>query len=354
MLRQLARLTRPLPAAGPSALAVAVYADMNDEPIVARESGMEGVACVDDAARLLNVLCDVWTATRLPWVERWARGVLDFVMWMQEDDGRWLNFVYDWDGTRNEDGLTSNVGENFWHARALCGTAHAWLTFGDERAERALRLGLDHAVAKDAPPDVRALHLEVARRLVRETGELGMLEPIRRWADEIAGCRIDGVLMNSPYERGVPHLWAHTQEGVLVDAASLLGDPSLLQTAIASAETLLAPIVRAGFNGPSSTPYDVSSTVFSLDRLSRATGDPVWSELAADARAWFGHRNAAGTLVYDPARGRVADGIDGDRVSGNSGAEANIEGANALPDAAVDVAQTMAPPSLIPDQSSTR
>jgi hypothetical protein len=118
MLRQLARLTRPVPAAGPDALAVAVYAGTDDLPRMARESGFEGVACVDDAARLLDVLCDVWTRSRQPWAERWARGLLEFCLWMQEPDGRWINFVYDWDGTRNERGITSATGESFWHARA--------------------------------------------------------------------------------------------------------------------------------------------------------------------------------------------------------------------------------------------
>src|SRR2546430_1978157 len=138
MLRQLARLTRPLPAAGKEALAVAVYGDGGGAHIVAKESGFEGVACVDDAARLLDVLCDVWARTSQPWAERWARGLLEFVLWMQEPDGRWINFVYDWDGARNLHGITSATGESFWHARALVGVSHAWLTFADERARDAL------------------------------------------------------------------------------------------------------------------------------------------------------------------------------------------------------------------------
>ena len=112
MLRQLARLTRPIPAAGGDALAIAVYGDGGGAHIVAKESGFEGVACVDDAARLLDVLCDVWARTKQPWAERWARGVLEFVLWMQEPDGRWINFVYDWDGTRNLHGITSATGES--------------------------------------------------------------------------------------------------------------------------------------------------------------------------------------------------------------------------------------------------
>ena len=127
MLRQLARLTRPVPAAG-DALAVAVYGSGDGATVVAKESGFEGVACVDDAARLLDVLCDVWARTKQPWAERWARGVLEFVLWMQEPDGRWINFIYDWDGVRNEHGITSAINlraVRMWSARTSGGAGFA-------------------------------------------------------------------------------------------------------------------------------------------------------------------------------------------------------------------------------------
>ena len=66
--------------------------------------------------------------------------------------------------------------------------------------------------------------------------------------------------------------------------------------------------------------------------------------LAADARAWFDGRNAAGAPVYDRHLGRVADGVDGDRVSENSGAESNIVAAEALLEEAVAVALRMDDP----------
>ncbi|HEX7464839.1 MAG TPA: hypothetical protein VF382_08115, partial [Actinomycetota bacterium] len=182
MLRQLARLTRPVPAVGPTALAVAVYADGNDEAVAARESGFEGVACIDDAARLLGVLCRVWSRAPLQPIEAWAHGLLEFVLWMQASDGRWVNFVYDWDGGRNEEGLTSEVGENFWHGRALSSLVRAWLTFGDPRAEAAIDRGLAYISAAGAPSDVRALHLEAGIGLL-VGGDRPDLEPaVRRWA----------------------------------------------------------------------------------------------------------------------------------------------------------------------------
>ena len=336
MLRQLARLTRPLPAAAPGAVALAVYADATDDLVAARESGIEGVACIDDAARLLDVLCRTWTVTADPTIERWARGVLEFVLWMQEPDGRWVNFVYDWRGTKNRAGLTSSVGENFWHARALGGVANAWHALGDPRALESFHRGFEHARTKPAPPDVRSLHLLAGLRMITEVDDAEALDPIRGWAHEIAAARIDGVLMNNPDERGIPHLWAHIQEGVLAEVAAPLDEPSLLEIARTSARSLLAPCVQGAFGATRTSPYDVASVVWSLDRLGTADGEP-WTSLATDARAWFDGRNPAGAPVYDRARGRVADGIDEGRISENSGAEANLAAAEVLSEDAAAV-----------------
>jgi len=340
VLRQLARLTREIPAAGSGALAVAVYADGNDETVAARESGFEGVACVDDAARLLGLLCRVWERSPSERTERWALGVLEFVLWMQEPDGRWVNFVYDWNGGRNDEGLTSSVGTNFWHARALCGLSSAWRAFGDSRAKAAIERGLEHVLVTAAPSDVRALHVEACLRLIEHMGRRDLEPAVRAWAGEISACAEAGILMNNPDEHGTPHLWAHVQEGVLADASTELNEPGLLEAARRSASALLEPIVLNGFDRASVTPYDVSSVVGGLDRLAAATGEARWSDLAAEARQWFGGRNTAGEAVYDRARGRVADGIDDGRLSENSGAEANIEAAEALLDDAVDSASS--------------
>jgi hypothetical protein len=176
--------------------------------------------------------------------------------------------------------------------------------------------------------------MEIARRLIR-TGVTNLVPTLDGWAQELASCRVDGVLMNSSEETGTPHLWAHIQEGVLADAGILLGDPSLVEVAADSARVVLAPAVEGAFDRPSVSPYDVASAIFSLDRLARARDDDGWDTLAADARAWFSGRNPASAPVYDEERGRVADGVDEGRVSENSGAESNIVAAEALPDAAM-------------------
>lgn len=338
MLRQLWRLTRPVPAAGPNALAVTIY-EHPDGVVHAEESGFEGVACVDDAARLLIVLSQVWSRTNLDWVERWARGVLEFVVWMQEPDGTWLNFIHDWSGDKNRDGITSRAGQNFWLARGILGTQQAASVFGEAAAREAWMSGLAAARANEAPPDIRALHLAA---LFGDGGEPFLAE---RWADELLACRDGDVLKNAELEVGMPHLWAHVQEGALAEAAQKLDRPDYLEAAIASAEIVIVPAVTSAFGGRESTsPYDVAAAVWSLDRLFAATGDERWARLAADGRAWFDGRNSAGAAVYDRKRGRVADGIDGTRVSENSGAESNIVAAEVLPDDVVEVARSMPDP----------
>jgi hypothetical protein len=264
--------------------------------------------------------------------------LLDFVLWMQEPDGRWLNFIHDWEGDKNRGGITSRPGQNFWTARALLSVQHTAGTFHRTEAWEAFERGFVVIEGEPAPPDLRALHMIAALR----NGNVAHLEA---WADELLACRDGVVLMNSSYETGSPHLWAHIQEGVLAWTSRTLDRPAYLEAAIASAEAVVVPAVEAAFRHQVSTsPYDVASCIWSLDHLVASTGDERWLRLAADARAWFTGRNAAGRPVYDPASGRVGDGVDEDRVSENSGAESNIVAAEVLLDEAVASALTMPDP----------
>ena len=349
MLRQLARLGRSVPFAGGRALAVAVYADGLDEPIHAQEAGYEGVACVDDAARALELYCDLWDATRLPWALRWCEGLVDFVLAMQEADGRWLNFILDWEGTPNRGGRTSIAGGAFWQARALLALARASEVLNDVRIDAALRRGLPHIRAAGAvPADVRALHIRTALALSNGADDHGLLALIPAWGDELLRSRAGDVLMNSPDERGRPHLWGHIQEGVLADAGARLGRGDFLASARRSAELVFSEVVKSGFDLPRVQAYDVASVIYALMRLAEVTGAPGYAALASASQAWFDGRNPAGQGVYDRRTGRVGDGIDNGRVSSNSGAEANIVAAQALFDSAATLARRLTSSEALP------
>jgi hypothetical protein len=330
MLRQLARLTAPVDAAGERACAIAVYADDGDRTLVAADVGHEGVACVDDAARAAVLLCDLWKTTRVPRARTWAASLVDFLLYMQGGDGRFVNFISDWRGTRNDHGPTSFAGGGFWHARGVRALAKAWLSLDDERARSGLALGLPLIrEARDVPSDVRSIHAIMAVELLR-AGQLTELTPdLERWCADIAALRSGDVLLDNPDE-SEPHLWGHVQEGVLAEAGRLLDRPELIDVARRSALAYLAPLIESAFAVPTVQPYGVASAMYSVERLAAVTRDPLFSDLSRKARAWFSGRNTAGRPVYDSGSGRVHDGIDDGVLNPHSGAESNVVGAQAL------------------------
>jgi hypothetical protein len=342
VIRQLLRLTRPVPAAGPRACAIAVYADAGNDTLIAQETGLEGVACVDDAARALVLACDLWRETRIDRLREWADGLLDFILYMQRDDGRFHNFIRDWDGKVNGHGRTSFAGGTFWQARAIRALAKAHLLFRDERVPGPLARGFTWVSEHPAPSDVRCIQVLAAIDLMRAGLTPVLRETLDAWCDEIASCRNGDVLLNSEGETE-PHLWGHLQEGVLAEAGIILDRPELVDVARRSALAFVIPEIESGFARPTVLPYSVASAVYVTDRLHLATGEAAFATLRDHARAWFDGRNTAGAPVYDRVNGRVHDGIDAGRVNLHSGAESNIVAAQALlPEIVTRVADMLA------------
>jgi hypothetical protein len=330
LLRQLAALTRRVPAAGPRALALAVYSDARGEQFEARESGVEGVACVDDAARASALLYRLWAATGNHTLKQWAAGLMDFVLWMHAGDGLWFNFILDWDGARNVDGPTSAPGINFWQARAAWAVAEADLALHEDCGRDVVTQALEAADSASPPSDVRAIQILTLLAVLERAPDPRLTRLLGAWCDELAACQRDGMLMNSPDERGSPHLWGHVQEAVLADASVALHRGELLALAMTSADAVFDEVIESGFDVPHTHSYEVQSAVFVLDRLAAITGRQRYADMSRKARHWFDGRNPADAAVYDRMTGRVADGLDDGRVSDSSGAEANITAGLAL------------------------
>src|SRR5207249_6447705 len=126
ILRHLQHLTRSFVHEGRRISYIHVYArplGPGREPplafITAQDSGFEGIACVDDAARAAILALRVHGDTGSGAALRLARDWLAFVAHMQEPDGRFTNFIADEAGTKNRHGRTSYAGGRWWTARAL-------------------------------------------------------------------------------------------------------------------------------------------------------------------------------------------------------------------------------------------
>jgi len=326
MLTRLAALARPLDIEPQRALGLAIYADHTGEHFGARESGIEGVACLDDAARALVLWTDLWSRTKLPVAREWVDGLLGFCRWMQQDDGRFVNFVLDWSGVRNTDGITSRAdGASFWQARGARAMAKAWRVLGDERARDDYRRARASFDERPVGSDARAVQVLAALDAEDAPADIG------RWCDDIVSQRSGDVLLDA-HDATEPHVWAHIQEGVLALAGTALRRPDLIEVARRSADEYLVPLIAGGFDLPTVQPYGAASAAFAMERLADATGDARYAAAARDARAWFDGRNPAGRAVYDRVAGRVADGVDGVDLNPHSGAESNVVGAQTFLD----------------------
>src|SRR5439155_904154 len=124
----------------------------------------------------------------------------EFVLYMQREDGRFHNFIRDWDGTINTDGPTSYAGATFWQARAVRALAKAHLVFRGPRVASPLARGFAFATQHPAPPDVRAIQVFAALDPMHVGLTPVLRETLERWCDEIAECRDGDVLFNAPGE----------------------------------------------------------------------------------------------------------------------------------------------------------
>lgn len=335
MIRQLSLLLRPVPALGSGALALATYAHPTGPQFDLRpaaESGYEGVACVDDAARAALLYTEIWRRHGLPWAREAAEGLLRFTGAMQLEDGAFVNFIAGWDGEPQLTTPTSRPGGGPWQARAMHALARGMTVFGAGTYAAAFEAGTP-ALAEPTPYlDIRALSAIVMLEYWQATAAPSAAAQALAWAEAIAATHVGDLLPDRAGSEDI-HLWGHLQEAALARIGTAFGHNDLVRAAARSADAVLVPAAERGFAGPRSLAFDVSCTIAGLDAVATATGEMRYFSAAASARAWFDGRNAAQQPVYDRARGLVRDGIDGGRLSENSGAESNIEGGLALLDA---------------------
>jgi hypothetical protein len=296
----------------------------------AAESGYEGVACVDDAARLLVLLLSrpkSFLKRLAPVdVDYLARGLLRFVLKMQAEDGTFANFILDWDGRPNRTGVTSAPGGLWWSGRAL--RAVAWAAASGLLDKGSLQAMFDRGVSA-CDLEGRWDQESLLMWAVLDYEFLGGAStPLNTsdWVHDLLHVAEGPILPDGPDASVPPHLWGRTQELVVARVAEMKGDRRALERARSSCHELLRPLAVSGFSNRLSTlPYEVASTHRCLLTVAMVARDAELLRAATRCVDWFWGRNAASQIVIEPATGWTADGLDGGRLSMNSGAESNIE-----------------------------
>ncbi|HEY9721319.1 MAG TPA: hypothetical protein V6D47_04855, partial [Oscillatoriaceae cyanobacterium] len=297
-----------------------------------------------------------------------AREALRFVHAMAVGDGTYYNFMFA-DGRINRGGRTSKPGLNWWTARALWATVEGMAVFAkpDPAFARVLRADAARtraAIAEAVLPRVGRFETvggapmpawlmggaaDVSAVAAIALAEWQSAAPNPRTAQLLAALAggIAAYHRGSPgtYPYGAhlpsadPTLW-HSYGAHMLHALALAGRvlkrPDFVRAARDEADHFTIRLVIAGGPLASFSPerqdypqiaYGDETQTLGLLALYEATGDRRYGELAGVMASWLTGDNVARKPMYDPATGRVWDGLDaGAKVSEDSGAESTIEG----------------------------
>ena len=332
----------------------------------------EGIACVDDASRAALVYLSDYESTGDSASLDKARRLLNFVLYMQAEDGQFYNFILDRKGTINQTGNTSFKSSGWWAARGARALGAGYRVFRSVDPDYASKLDQAFRRIRDVwAGEVEANYgkynpvhgVQAPAWLIGDGGDvtsiavLALLEVDRATGGQDVATRdllaklSEGLAVyQAGDDRNYPfgwhpdsatspfswHAWGSTQSFALAQAGQQLSRPDWIASAQREADTFYARLLAGEMVGewgvlPDEFPqiaYGVNSVVQALLALHQATGDDTYGKLAGIAGGWFYGNNAAGFPMYDPATGRGYDGLLGPssfRVNQNAGAESTIE-----------------------------
>lgn len=367
--KHLEHLTEKIDFLGDTVEVIHVYSNYPDyQWVAAAESGLEGIACVDDASRAVVMYLHHYKLSHSEESLQRAKSLLKFILKMETDDGMFYNFILK-DHAINSTGQTSFKSLGWWAARGVWSMATGYRVlkksdppFADE-LKRKIELTFPH---------IDSLFLNynrfrfvdgyrIPKWLLYESGTdvtselmLGLIEYysatpaanvksfVKKFAASLMAMQ-DGDVKTYPFGlhrswQTMWHMWGNGQTQALAAAGKLLNDKRMIQSAEREAKGFYSRLLIDGFlkemDVADSTKtaryeqiaYAVRPMVVGLLRLYEATNNQVYLKMAVLAASWFFGNNDLHQAMYDSATGRCFDGIkDSVTLNKNSGAESTIE-----------------------------
>lgn len=361
-------LTERVSIEGQEMALVHIYSEHPDYEWV--DAAGEGLSAVDDVARAAVVYLWQYERNGDPELLELARACLNFVLYMQAPDGEFYNFVTDREGTINRFGGTSYKSLGWWAMRGLWALGEGVRVFAAADPDYAETLAAAYLLTEAAlaatvtnygqMSEVHGFQVPAwipgGEPAVASIGLLGLAayhqaRPnettaalITAIADGVAAYRLgEGAVYPfgmHPVRTNAPGFWhdwgAHMPHALAV-AGMVMGREDWVASAAATADSfLLRHLAFERFRHIGVVPdrlnqiaYGTNMLVLAYMALYEATGEERYARYGGLAASWYFGNNMAGVQMYDPASGRVYDGIDGPvawRVNRNAGAESTIEG----------------------------
>ncbi len=371
-LSHLQFLTQPITVQGREMALVHIYSETPDYKWV--DAAGEGISAVDDVARAAIVYLWQYERTHDQATLDLARRCLEFVRYMQAADGQFYNFVFNAQGKINETGNTSYKSLDWWAMRGLWALGEGVRVFDSVDKAYADTLAGSFKMTEAALGKTlgeygktRDLHgFKIPAWLpngASDSSGVGLLglttyytarpnpqtaDILTKIADGIAAYRLGdnnvypfGMHPVSDHAPGYWHDWGAHMVHALAVAGMALHRQDWIDSAAADADSfLLRQLAFERFRDMGVVPdrlgqiaYGTNMIVQAYAALYRATGQDRYARYAGLAASWLFGNNMAGVQMYDPATGRVFDGINGPvawRVNQNAGAESTIEGLMSL------------------------
>jgi len=340
----------------------------------------EGIACVDDVARAAVVYLDHHDIHGDDLSRKRARQALEFLQYMQREDGQFLNFVVDpelcetvfgesdpdvVEGVRVNGSPTSEPSHGWWAARACWALGEGYRTFADLDAAFAEDLAecvhsyldaIDEGPLSRYGEYAKARGIERPEWLIedtyatapavlglasyyRESGDERSEDRLRKLADGIRDCR-RGDAITPPFGAHLDsppgaswHSWGLRQAAALARAGDVLDEESYVDSARREITALhshhTASHNQIGSFGPAPLPhhqlsYGTDALVQSCTELWRTTGEVGFAQLGGQLASWYLGNNIKHVRMWDPEAGRGYDGIYRDALDWKAGAESTI------------------------------
>ncbi|MGA7160257.1 MAG: hypothetical protein WBZ48_04605 [Bacteroidota bacterium] len=372
--KHLEHLTERIGLNGDTVSIVHIYSNYPDYQWVdAKESGPEGIACVDDAARAAVVSLRRFELAHDTSSLVEARSLLKFVAAMETDDGEFYNFIFA-DHTINRFGKTSYKSFGWWAARGVWSMSLGYRIFKDVDTTFASRLKdgitrtfphIEALIVKygeikssgqlkipqwlvyDSGADVSSELMMGLTEYYRATGDPRVKGFIQKLADGLMVMQ-DGNAVTFPYGlhrswEAIWHMWGNGQTQTLAMAGLLFDDSAMIRSAQREAQGFYSRLLIQGYMKeldiahPDSNfnreqiAYGIRPIAVGLLRLYDATKNEVYEKMAGLAASWLFGNNIAHQRMYDTVTGICFDGImDSLTVNKNSGAESTIEALHTL------------------------
>ena len=367
-------LTEPVQFGDQDVAIVHIYSEYPEYAWV--DAAGEGIAAVDDVARAALVYLWYYEASGDTRALDQARLCLNFVRYMQAEDGGFYNFVYDDTGTINEKGNTSyKTLTGWWAMRGLWALAEGYRVFAAVDPAYAAELQTVYLRTEAALTDselinygeysqlhgfnipawipggaadassVMLLALTAYYRADPNPSTQAIIEHV---ADGIAAYHLGdsktypfGMHPVTTSAPGYWHAWGSHQVHALAEAGMALDREDWIASAASEADTfMLRQLAFERIREIGILPRRLEQIAYGTDMLVqgymalyRATGNKDYAQFAGLAASWFFGNNMAGVQAYYPDTGRCLDGILGPvewNINRNAGAESTIEALMAL------------------------